>query len=68
MKIRPPSPEPIYNNFGARVNTREQRAKDKLLRERTNLIEEAMRLNPAFRVLIFFSFCISFHFFLLANY
>jgi hypothetical protein len=48
--FRPPSPEPIYNNMGARVNTREQRAKDRILKERTALIEEAIRLNPAFRV------------------
>lgn len=31
---RSPSPEPIYNESGARTNTREQRAKDKLLRHR----------------------------------
>jgi len=31
---RSPSPEPIYNDSGARTNTREQRAKDKLLRQR----------------------------------
>lgn len=31
---RSPSPEPIYNEAGARINTREQRAKDKLLRQR----------------------------------
>lgn len=31
---RSPSPEPLYNEQGARTNTREQRAKDKLLRQR----------------------------------
>lgn len=31
---RSPSPEPIYNESGARINTREQRAKEKLLRKR----------------------------------
>jgi hypothetical protein len=31
---RSPSPEPIYNESGARVNTREQRARDKLMRHR----------------------------------
>jgi hypothetical protein len=31
---RSPSPEPLYNESGARTNTREQRAKDKLMRQR----------------------------------
>lgn len=31
---RSPSPEPVYNEQGARTNTREQRAKDKLVRQR----------------------------------
>lgn len=31
---RSPSPEPVYNEHGARTNTREQRAKDKLTRQR----------------------------------
>jgi hypothetical protein len=31
---RSPSPEPIYNENGARINTREQRARDKLMRHR----------------------------------
>lgn len=31
---RSPSPEPLYNEAGARINTREQRAKDKLLKRR----------------------------------
>jgi splicing factor 1 len=29
---RSPSPEPVYNENGARINTREQRARDKLMR------------------------------------
>ena len=32
---RSPSPPPIYNEVGARINTREQRAKEKLMKERT---------------------------------
>lgn len=32
---RSPSPEPIYNEHGVRLNTREQRYKDKLLMQRT---------------------------------
>lgn len=31
---RSPSPEPLYNEQGARTNTREQRAKEKLLKQR----------------------------------
>ena len=31
---RSPSPEPIYNEQGARINTKEFRAKDKLYKQR----------------------------------
>lgn len=31
---RSSSPEPVYNEHGARTNTREQRTKDKLMRQR----------------------------------
>jgi splicing factor 1 len=31
---RSPSPEPVYNESGVRVNTREQRVKEKLMKER----------------------------------
>jgi hypothetical protein len=33
--LRSPSPEPVYNEYGQRANTREQRVKEKLMRERT---------------------------------
>ncbi len=33
--LRSPSPEPVYNEHGQRANTREQRVKDKLMKERT---------------------------------
>jgi splicing factor 1 len=46
---RSPSPEPIYDANGKRVNTREQRAKDKLMKERQKLVAEAMTMNPLFR-------------------
>jgi splicing factor 1 len=46
---RSPSPEPIYDNQGKRVNTREQRAKDKLNSERTRLVERATAMNPNFK-------------------
>ena len=39
---RSPSPPPKYNRFGVKVNTREARMKDKLYRERDELIEWLM--------------------------
>ena len=47
---RSPSPEPIYDTQGKRVNTRDQRAKDKLLEERQKSIEMATAMWPGFRV------------------
>lgn len=35
IERRSPSPEPVYGENGLRTNTREQRVKDKLQRERT---------------------------------
>eukprot|EP01116_Phalansterium_solitarium_P018852 TRINITY_DN5118_c0_g1_i1.p1 TRINITY_DN5118_c0_g1~~TRINITY_DN5118_c0_g1_i1.p1 ORF type:complete len:448 (+),score=148.91 TRINITY_DN5118_c0_g1_i1:145-1488(+) len=49
INCRSPSPEPVYDRDGKRQNTKEQRAKDKLLIERQKLIEEAYRMNPHFR-------------------
>ncbi|KAL9559318.1 hypothetical protein MBANPS3_000492 [Mucor bainieri] len=46
---RSPSPEPIYNADGKRVNTREARYKKKLEDERHRLIETAIRTIPNFR-------------------
>lgn len=48
MDCRSPSPDPVYNTKGERVNTRENRYKESLVRERNDLIEEAMRINPNF--------------------
>jgi splicing factor 1 len=45
---RSPSPEPVYNAQGQRVNTREQRVRDRLLKERAELLERAMKISPAF--------------------
>jgi hypothetical protein len=47
---RSPSPEPIYDTQGKRVNTRDQRAKDKLLEERQKSIEMATAMWPGFKV------------------
>ncbi|CAN8324455.1 unnamed protein product [Cochlearia groenlandica] len=46
---RSPSPDPIYDNMGVRVNTREYRAKEKLIRERQEIISKIINKNPAFK-------------------
>lgn len=46
---RSPSPEPLYDNMGIRVNTREYRAREKLSRERQEIISQLIKKNPAFK-------------------
>ncbi|CAL9694564.1 unnamed protein product [Knipowitschia caucasica] len=46
---RSPSPEPIYNSEGKRLNTREYRTRKKIEEERHSLITEMMALNPEFK-------------------
>eukprot|EP00193_Tetraselmis_chui_P017343 CAMPEP_0177781744 /NCGR_PEP_ID=MMETSP0491_2-20121128/18042_1 /TAXON_ID=63592 /ORGANISM="Tetraselmis chuii, Strain PLY429" /LENGTH=584 /DNA_ID=CAMNT_0019301887 /DNA_START=232 /DNA_END=1982 /DNA_ORIENTATION=+ len=46
---RSPSPEPVYNGMGIRQNTREVRAKDKMMQRRFELIEELIKKNPAYK-------------------
>ncbi|KAF9362514.1 hypothetical protein BGX34_005988 [Mortierella sp. NVP85] len=46
---RSPSPEPVYNNEGKRVNTREYRYRKKLEDERHQLIDGALKKYPDFR-------------------
>lgn len=46
---RSPSPEPIYDNDGIRINTREYRAREKLSRERQEIISQLIKRNPAFK-------------------
>jgi len=46
---RSPSPEPIYNTEGKRLNTREFRIRKKLEEERHSLIQEAMSLNEDYK-------------------
>lgn len=48
---RSPSPEPLYNELGARTNTREQRAKDKLARQR-NVSSRPLLSAPAQHALL----------------
>ncbi|PVD39561.1 hypothetical protein C0Q70_02196 [Pomacea canaliculata] len=44
-----PSPEPIYNNEGKRLNTREYRTRKKLEDERHALVQQALNLNPQYK-------------------
>lgn len=46
---RSPSPEPIYNNEGKRLNTREYRTRKKLEEDRHRLVQEAMGLNTDYK-------------------
>ncbi|CAG0892654.1 unnamed protein product [Cyprideis torosa] len=46
---RSPSPEPVYNNEGKRMNTREYRTRKKLEEQRHQAIERIRQLNPEFK-------------------
>ncbi|XXG88157.1 hypothetical protein AAC387_Pa12g0403 [Persea americana] len=46
---RSPSPEPIYDNMGIRINTREYRARERLTRERQEIISQLIKENPVFK-------------------
>lgn len=46
---RSPSPEPIYDNMGIRINTREYRARERLQKERQEIISQIIKKNPAFK-------------------
>ncbi|KAK3039509.1 hypothetical protein RJ639_028091 [Escallonia herrerae] len=46
---RSPSPEPIYDNLGVRINTREYRARERLNRERTEIISQIIKRNPTYK-------------------
>lgn len=46
---RSPSPEPVYDNMGIRVNTREQRARDKLNQERQEIIAAIIKKCPSYK-------------------
>jgi len=47
--LRSPSPEPIYNNEGKRLNTREYRTRKKLEEDRHRLVQEASALNTDYK-------------------
>ena len=46
---RSPSPEPQYDRNGIRLNTREVRAKDRLMERRSSLIEELIKTDHTYR-------------------
>ncbi|PRQ50854.1 putative transcription factor interactor and regulator CCHC(Zn) family [Rosa chinensis] len=46
---RSPSPEPVYDNFGIRINTREFRARERLNKERQEIITQIIKRNPTFK-------------------
>lgn len=46
--LRSPSPDPIYDNQGKRMNTREVRKRDLFIRERTSLIEDCMKMRKTY--------------------
>ncbi|KAI3432148.1 uncharacterized protein J3R85_007541 [Psidium guajava] len=46
---RSPSPEPIYDNMGMRINTREFRARERLNKERQEIISQIIKRNPSFK-------------------
>jgi splicing factor 1 len=45
---RSPSPEPIYDSQGIRINTRQHRARKEIQEETHKLIQQAMSMNPLF--------------------
>ena len=60
---RSPSPPPVYDRSGKRYNTREQRARERAVKERADVVEKAKFISPIFIVwelccveLCFFSF------------
>ena len=46
---RSPSPEPVYDKSGVRLNTRELRARAKLADRRHALVEELIKSDPGYR-------------------
>ncbi|CAB4043824.1 splicing factor 1-like, partial [Paramuricea clavata] len=46
---RSPSPEPIYNSDGKRLNTRDFRVRKKLEEERHTLVQDAMKANTDYK-------------------
>jgi len=53
---RSPSPEPIYNSKGVRMNTRYERTKGKLVNQRNNYITKLKVLDPTYQPPACFSY------------
>jgi len=53
---RSPSPEPIYNSKGVRMNTRYERTKGKLVNQRNNYITKLKALDPTYQPPACFSY------------
>ena len=49
-RTRSPSPPPTYDAAGRRTNTRELRVRERLLRERAGLVQQARLLSPGMRL------------------
>jgi splicing factor 1 len=46
---RSPSPEPVYDQYGKRVNTREMRTRRKLEEDRHNLVQKILAINSQYK-------------------
>ncbi len=46
---RSPSPEPIYNNKGIRINTREDRVRNRLVNQRNAAITKLKAIDPTYQ-------------------
>lgn len=49
LSERSPSPPPIYNSLGLKINTREARLRSKLMKQRQTIISELIRRSPNFK-------------------
>ena len=47
---RSPSPEPIYDQKGVRINTREYRLREKLQKQRIEIIQQLIAVDPNYQV------------------
>ena len=48
-KDRSPSPEPIYNSSGIRINTRKDRMRQRWINQRNNAITRLKDLDPSYQ-------------------
>lgn len=49
LEDQSPSPEPVYNDLVIRVNTREVRLREELVRKRQGIISKLIRKHPTFK-------------------